>query len=182
MAEELDRASATLKTTHRTRAASRNSMTCGAGVTTSDNNAGFQSGTLTFGATMNAYEFLISDQSADTRAGEMALGYLMEHLRRSPHAAAMASATWPKGWRVYGSALVTPGNTMLVLVEDNGLDMRGARFRFDLVRIGQHVKGLDGDPAHHLIAAGVDPIKAAVWSVLDEWGNATDREQRDALL
>ena len=131
---------------------------------------------------MNAYEFLISNQSADTRAGEMALGYLMGHLRRSPHAAAMASATWPKGWRIHGSAVITPGNTMLELVEDNGPDMRGARFRFDLVRIGQHVKGLDGDPAHHLTAAGVDPIKAAVWSVLDEWGNATDREQRDALL
>lgn len=131
---------------------------------------------------MNAYEFLITNQSADTRAGEMALGHLMEHLRKSPHAAAVTSVTWPKGWRVYGSALVTPGNTMLELVEDNGPDMRGARFQFDLIRIGQHVKGLDGDPAYHLTAAGVDPIKAAVWSVLGEWGNATDREQRDALL
>ena len=136
---------------------------------------------------MNAYEFLILNQSADTRVGEMALGYLMEHLlmehlRKSPHAAAVAAVTWPKGWRVYGSAIVTPGNTMLVLVEDNGPDVRGAQFQFDLVRIGQHVKGLDGDPAYHLTADGVDPLKAAVWSVLGEWGNATDCEQRDALL
>ena len=131
---------------------------------------------------MNAYEFLITNQSADTRAGEMALGHLMDHLRKSPHAKAVASVTWPKGWRVYGSALVTPGNTMLELVEDNGPDMRGARFQFDLIRIGQHVKGLDGDPAYHLTAAGVDPIKAAVWSVLGEWGTDADRAAREALL
>lgn len=131
---------------------------------------------------LNAYEFLILNQSADTRAGDMALGHLMETLRKSPHAATMTAVTWPKGWRVYGAAIITPSNTMLVLVEDHGPDMRGARFQFDLVRIGQHVKGLDGDPAYHLTAAGVDPIKAAVWSVLGEWGNTTDREQRDALL
>lgn len=129
---------------------------------------------------MNAYEFLILNQSADTGVGEIALGYLMERLRKSPHAKAVASVAWPKGWRVYGSALVAPGNTMLELVEDNGPDMRGARFQFDLIRVGQHVKGVDGDPAYHLTAAGVDPLKAAVWAVLGEWGNAED--QRDALL
>ena len=131
---------------------------------------------------MNAYEFLILNQCPNTRAGDMAQGHLMEHLRKSPHARAVTAVTWPKGWRVYGSAIITPGNTMLVLVEDHGQDMRGARFQFDLVRVGQHIKGLDGDPARHLTAAGVDPLKAAVWAVLKEWGNATDREQLDALL
>ena len=131
---------------------------------------------------MNAYEFLISNRSADTRTGEMALGYLMEHLRKSPHAQAVAAVTWPKDWRIYGAAVITPGNTMLELVEDNGSDMRGARFQFDLVRLGEHVKGLDGDPAYHLTAAGVDPLKAAVWSVLSEWGTDADRADRAALL
>ena len=131
---------------------------------------------------MNAYEFLILNQPADTRSGDMALGHLVEHLRKSPHAETVTAVTWPKGWRVHGSALVTPGNTMLVLVADEGKDVRGARFRFDLFRIGQHVEAIEADPAYHLTAAGVDPIKAAVWSVLGEWGNATDREQRDALL
>lgn len=131
---------------------------------------------------MNAYEFLILNQPADTHQGDMAVGYLLEHLRKSPHAKAMTAVTWPEGWRVYGSAVITPGNTMLVLVEDHGLGMRGARFQFDFVRIGEHVKGLDGDPAGHLTAAGVDPLKAAVWAVLKEWGNATDHEQLDALL
>ena len=131
---------------------------------------------------MNANEFLILNQPADTRAGDMALGHLMEHLRKSPHARAVTAVTWPKGWRVYGSAVITPGDTMLVMVEDHGPNTRGARFQFDLVRIGEHIKGLDGDPARHLTAAGVDPLKAAVWSILGEWGNATDHEQRDALL
>jgi len=131
---------------------------------------------------MNAYEFLILNQPADTRSGDIAMGHLMDHLRKSPHAKTVASVTWPEGWRVYGSAIVTPGNTMLVLVEDNSQDMRGARFQFDLVRVGQHIKGLDGDPARHLTAVGVDPLKAAVWSVLGEWGTPTDIEQRAALL
>ena len=61
-------------------------------------------------------------------------------------------------------------------------DMRGARFQFDLVRIGQHVKGLDGDPAYHLTAAGVDPIRRRSGRSLGEWGGLRDRELRDALL
>lgn len=131
---------------------------------------------------MNAYEFLILNQSADTRAGDMALGHLMETLRKSPHAATMTAVTWPKGWRSHGAAIITPGNTMLVLVGDEGLDVRGARYRFDLIRVGQNVKALEADPAYHLTAAGVDPLRAAVWSLLGEWGNTPDREALDSLL
>ena len=131
---------------------------------------------------LTAYEFLILNQSADTRVGDMAIGHLMETLRKSPHAATMTAVTWPKGWRSQGAAIITPGNTMLVLVGDEGPDVRGAQYRFDLIRVGQTVKALEVDPAYHLTVAGVDPIKAAVWSLLGEWGNTMDREALDSLL
>lgn len=129
---------------------------------------------------LTAYEFLILNQSADTQAGDMALGHLMETLRKSPHAATMTAVTWPKGWRSQGAAIITPGNTMLVLVGDDGPDVRGAQYRFDLIRVGQHVKALEADAAYHLTVVGVSPIKAAVWAVLSEWGKTED--QRDVLL
>lgn len=133
---------------------------------------------------MNAYDFLILNQTPDTRAGDMALGHLMADLRKSPHAATMTAVSWPAGWRCVGAAVITPGKTMLVMVEDHsGIDVRGAQFSFDIAQVGQPViSGVDGDPAHHLTAAGVAPIKAAVWSVLGEWGTDLDRTARAALL
>lgn len=132
---------------------------------------------------MNAYEFLITHQTPDTLAGEMALGMLITKLRKSLHASTMTAVSWPAGWRCVGSCVVTPDGTMLVMVEDHsGLDVRGARYQFDVVRVGSHLTAVDGDPPRHLTAVGVNPIKAALWSVLGEWGTESDRIARDALL
>ena len=133
---------------------------------------------------MNAYDYLITGGATDTRQGDMALGHLLEHLRRSPHAATVTAAgPWPTGWRQHGAALITPAGTLIELTRDDyALGVRGPEFTFTVARVGSLTPGVDREAPYHLVAANVAPLRAAIWYVLEEFGTDADRDARGALL
>lgn len=134
---------------------------------------------------MNAYDCLILNRDADSPAGHMAVGHLVQHLHSSPHASAVkAAGPWPKGWRTVGAAIITPNGTMLELVcDDSALDVRGAEYGFNLHRVGKMaVPEIEGSAPDVLTARGVPALRAAVWAVLEEFGTETDRMARSELL
>ena len=134
---------------------------------------------------MNAYDCLILNRDADSPAGHMAVGHLVQHLHASPSASAVkAAGPWPLGWRTVGAAIITPDGTMLELTrDDSALDVRGAEYGFTLVRVGKMaVPEIEGSAPDALTGRGVPSLRAAVWAVLGEFGTDTDRMARDNLL
>jgi len=133
---------------------------------------------------MNAYNLLATGSNSDNPAGHMALGYLTERLRKSPLAGKVKDAgPWPAGWRVIGSAVITPHGLLFELTEDlSDLQVRGAEYTLTVANRAMMVEGVEASAPPALVERGVPPIRAAIWTLIEEWGTPADKAGRDALL